>query len=211
MIGERRRLLRTGRAVPPGLITDLVAVAEEDGQRPTGEELTSLVFTVLVAGFENVTNLISNAMRALSENPDQAAALRGDPRLADNLPDEALRSYSTTQHNARETAEPVELDGVTVPKGSFVVLPRGAANRDQRQFPDPDRFDLRRFNSGTHVGFGEGPTFCTGAALTRAEVKIAFRELFRRFGEFRIRTLELGPTKLFWGPRAIEVEYGPAS
>ncbi|WTW96337.1 cytochrome P450 [Streptomycetaceae bacterium NBC_01309] len=211
VIGERRRLLRAGRAVQPGLITDLVAVAEEDGARLSEEELTATVFTVLVAGFENVTNLISNTMRALCENPGQAAALRREPHLVENLADEALRYYSTTQYNPREAAEEIEVDGVTIPKGAFVVLLRGAANRDDRQFPEPDRFDLRRLNSATHVGFGEGPTFCTGAALTRVEVQIAFRELFRRFGEFRIARLDLGPTKLFWGPRAIEVEYARAT
>ncbi|MGW2014957.1 cytochrome P450 [Streptomyces sp. NPDC001927] len=212
LIAERRGLLHRGQPLPPGLISDLVTIAEEeDGQRLTEVELLSLAFTLLVAGFENVTHLLGNAMRALCENPDQQQALRAEPELLDNLADEALRHYSTTQYNLREAAEDIELHGVRIPAGSRVVLLRGAANRDPRQFPDPDRFDLRRRNSATNVGFGEGATHCTGAALARLEVRIAFRELLRRCGTFEIAHFRTGPTKLFWGPRALSVAYGPQS
>ncbi|MFD3945169.1 cytochrome P450 [Streptomyces sp. NPDC058579] len=211
LIAERRGLLRRCLPLPPGLISDLVKIAEEDGERLTEDELLSLAFTLLVAGFENVTNLIGNAMRALCENPDQQQALRAEPELLDNLADEALRYYSTTQYNLREAAEDIELHGVRIPAGSRVVLLRGAANRDPRQFPDPDRFDLRRRNSATNVGFGEGATHCTGAALARLEVRIAFRELLRRCGTFEIDRFRTGPTKLFWGPRVLSAAYGPHS
>ncbi|RSS75546.1 cytochrome P450 [Streptomyces sp. WAC06614] len=210
LVGERRRALRAGRDLPPGLVSDLVRAAEdEDGGRLSGPELISLCFTLLVAGFENVTNLVSNAWRALAENPEQAEALCKEPELLHNLPDEVLRYYSTTQYNTRQTTEDLTLHGVRIPAGATVVLLRGAANRDGRQFPDPDRFDLRRTNSATHTGFGEGATLCTGAALSRLEVRIAFRELLRRCGPgLRISRFEAGPTKLFWGPRVLEVEYG---
>ncbi|MFE5302346.1 cytochrome P450 [Streptomyces sp. NPDC056632] len=211
VIGERRRLIAAGLEPPQGLITDLVRAADADeGGRLTQDELISLCWTLLVAGYENVTNLISNAMRALCENPDQATALREDPELLGNLPDEALRHYSTTQYNSRQAADDLRVRGVTIPRGAGVILLRGAANRDDRQFTDPDRFDLRRTNSAAQVGFGEGATFCTGAALARIEVRIAFRELFKRFGSFSLTRFEQGPTKLFWGPQALEVAYAPA-
>lgn len=210
VIGERRRMIAADLEPPQGLITDLVRAADEDdGGRLTQDELISLCWTLLVAGYENVTNLISNAMRSLCEHPDQAAALREDPELLGNLPDEALRHYSTTQYNPRQAADDLRVRGVTIPRGAGVILLRGAANRDERQFPDPDRFDLRRANSATHIGFGEGATLCTGAALARIEVRIAFRELFKRFGPFSLTRFEQGPTKLFWGPQALEVEYAP--
>ncbi|MCX5015118.1 cytochrome P450 [Streptomyces sp. NBC_00555] len=208
LIGERRSLLRRGRPLPPGLISDLVQIAEEDGERLTEDELFSLAFTLLVAGFENVTNLIANAMRALCENPGQQEDLRAEPELLNNLADETLRHYSTTQYNLREAAHDIELHGVRIPAGSRVVLLRGAANRDHRQFDAPDRFDLRRPNSATNVGFGEGATLCTGAALARLEVRIAFRELLERCGTFEMHRFRPGPTRLFWGPRVLSATYG---
>jgi cytochrome P450 len=209
VLGERRRALRKGAALPPGLISDLVRIAETGDERLSSAELLSLSMTTLLAGFENVTNLISNTMRCLGENPAQAQALREDPSLFANLPDEALRHYSTTQYNLRQAATTLEPHDTRIPEGSMVLLLRGAANRDERRFADPDTFDLRRPDSAAHVGFGEGPTSCTGAMLARVEVQVAFRELVRRLGEFRIARLDPGPTKLFWGPRAIEVEYQP--
>ncbi|MEV6954849.1 cytochrome P450 [Streptomyces sp. NPDC051183] len=209
LIGERRGLLRRGRPLPPGLISDLVRVAEEDGARLTEDELLSLAFTLLVAGFENVTDLISNAMRALCENPGQQEELRDEPGLLDNLADETLRYYSTTQYSLREAAQDIVLHGVRIPAGSRVALLRGAANRDHRQFDAPDRFDLRRPNSATNVGFGEGATLCTGAALARLEVRIVFSELLARCGTFELDRLHIGPARLSWGPRVLSAAYGP--
>lgn len=207
VLGERRRMLRAGVDLPPGLISDLVQIAEHDDQRLTPAELMCLSATILVAGFENVTNLISNTMRALAENPSQLRALRDDPSLFGNLPDEAVRYYSTTQYNTRQASHRLELHGAVIPQGANVILLRGAANRDERHFPGPDTFDLRRRDSATHVGFGEGATFCTGAILARVEVRVAFRELLKRFSEFHIARWDFGPTKLFWGPRAADIEY----
>jgi len=151
-----------------------------------------------------------NTMRSLAENPEQARALRDDPSLFWTLPDDALRYYSTTQYNIRQAAATIELHDTKIPEGAIVMLLRGSANRDERRFADPDTFDLRRPDSAAHVGFGEGPTSCTGAMLARVEVQVAFRAL-QRLGEFRITRWDPGPTKLFWGPRAVEVEYQPAS
>ena len=210
VIEERRRCLAAGRAMPPGLLSDLVRTAAQGDTLITDAELICLVFTVIGAGFENVTNLIGNAVRALAEHPDQARALRADPGLLANLPDEVLRYYTTTQYNARQAAVDVEVRGTTIPRGAIVVLLRGSANRDGRRFSEPDTFDLRRPDSAQHVGFGEGATFCTGAMLTRIEVQVAFAALLDRIGEFRITRWEQSPTRLFWGPAAVEVEYDPA-
>jgi cytochrome P450 len=199
-------MLAGGTEPPPGLITDLVRVASPHGELTT-VELMNLCLTLLLAGFENVTNLIGNAARALAENSAQAAMLRRRPELLDNLADETLRYYSTTQYNSRQTTDVVELHGVSIPAGANVILLRGSANRDERRFAEPDRFDLERPDSGRHVGFGEGATFCTGAALARAEVRIAFRALFERIGDFAVTHRESNPTKLFWGSQAIRIEY----
>jgi cytochrome P450 len=211
VLSERRRLLHAGATLPPGLISDLVEISEHQGEWVTAADVMCLSVTVLVAGFENVTNLISNTVRALAENPDQLRALRDDPALFANLADEALRYYSTTQYNLRQANHEIKLHGVTVPQGAHVILLRGAANRDERHFPDPDTFDLRRPNSASHVGFGEGATFCTGAMLTRAEVRAAFQELLKRLDEFHISRWERKPVALFWGPRSADIQYASAS
>ena len=128
-----------------------------------------------------------------------------------NLPDEVLRYYSTTQYNMRQAAADLVLHGRTIPAGDNVILLRGAANRDERKFADPDVFDLRRPDSAHHIGFGEGATFCIGAALARLEVQIALGALLDRIGEFRVTRWEQQTTVLMWGPAAVEVEYAPVA
>lgn len=209
VISERRRALRAGRPVQPGLLTDLVTESLADPGLFQRHELICLCFTMLVAGYENVTNLIGNTMRALTENPEQAVALRENPALMDNLADEVLRYYATTQYNSREVTADVTVGDVTIPRGATLALLRGSANRDERAFPDPDTFDLRRPNSHDQVGFGEGATYCTGAALARLELTVVYKEILARMGELRIADWRMRPTKLFWGPDLVEVEYGP--
>jgi pimeloyl-[acyl-carrier protein] synthase len=207
LLEERRKMLRAGRPLPTGLISDLLAISEQHPESLTPLELICTCRSVVTAGFENITILIGNTMRALAENPDQARALRSDPSLYQNLTDEALRYYSTTQHNSREAARNIGLHGMVIPKGAQVVLLRGAANRDERHFADPDNFDLRRFNSRSQIGFGEGAYHCIGAALTRIQIQIVFRELFRRFKEISILRWRQSPSSSMWGPRMLEVEY----
>jgi cytochrome P450 len=207
VLGERRRALRSQQDPPPGLITELVALAEESSEHLTSAELMSMAWSLLFAGFENVTNLIGNGVRALAEHPNQLRALREDSSLYENLTDEVLRYYTSPQYNQRETTEPVEVNGVRLPMGARVLLLRGSANRDERRFPDPDVFDLRRPDSAQHVSFGEGWTYCTGAVLTRLETKVAFRVLLARVGELAVTAWERSPSVAIWGPRRVDLEF----
>jgi cytochrome P450 len=179
----------------------------EDGERLNGDELIMLATILVIAGFETTTNTVGLATRALLDHPDQLAALRADPGLFANLPDEAVRHSSTAQYAMRETTEDVEVAGTTIPGGSLVILLRGSANRDPRHFPDPDAFDLRRPNSADHVGFGEGVTFCTGAGLARIELEVAMRALLERVTPVRITRWVQRPSKLLWGPSLVDLEY----
>ena len=205
LLHERRRMLRAG-ARPPGLVTALVELAEA-GERLSSSELIMLCGVLVVAGFETVTNLICCAMRALLDHPDQLDALRAEPALYDNLPDEAVRYYTTGQYTPRETADDVVVAGTPVPAGSRVILLRGSANRDERHFADPDVFDLRRPNSADHVGFGEGLTVCIGAGLARLELQVAIRALLERVNPLRITRWVQRPSKLIWGPSEVVLEY----
>jgi len=207
VLGERRRALRSDVDPPPGLLTDLVAVSEESADKLSSQELMTLVWVLIAAGFENITNLIGNTTRALSEHPEQRWALRDNPYLYDNLADETLRYYTSPQYNPRETAEPVELHGVTLPADAQVALLRGSANRDERRFADPDSYDLRRPDSAQHVSFGEGWTYCPGAMLTRLQIRAAFQALLARVGDISITRWERAPSVIIWGPRLVEVEF----
>jgi cytochrome P450 len=209
LIGQRRRDIRAGMPTPPGLVTELVALAEE-GEKIDSAELLTMCATIVVVGFENVTNLISVAVRALTENPDQIAALRRDPRLFSNLPDEAVRYYSTTQYTIRQTTEEITVHDTVIPAGAHVVLLRGSANRDENRFEQANRFDLSRPDNKHHVGFGAGATFCTGAQLARVEVEVAVQKLLDRVSDIRIVGWTPGAAKLMWGPGKLMIEYGSA-
>jgi cytochrome P450 len=204
LVADRREALRDGER-PAGLMTALVEAAGEGDL--TDDELVMLASVLVVAGFETTANTVAFATRALLDRPDQLEALRADPTLFARLPDEVVRLCSTAQNALRETTEDVEVAGTTIPRGSWVILLRGAANRDERHFPDPDALDLRRPNSADHVGFGEGVTFCTGAGLARIEVEVAMRTLLERITPVRIARWEQRPSKRMWGPSQVVLEY----
>ncbi len=168
-LAERRR--NPGQ----GLIDDLLAV-EEDGARLTEDEIAANATFLFIAGHETTTNLIGNGLLALMRHPDQMAALRADPGLADNAIEELLRFDAPVQFTGRVAHEATEIEGVTCPPEVVVSLALGMANHDPRRFPDPDRLDLRRADCKP-LSFGGGPHYCIGAALARAEARSAFTRL----------------------------------
>jgi cytochrome P450 len=121
----------------------------------------------------------------LAAHPDQRAALVADPTLVPNAIEELLRFEAPSPVQARYVTTAVELHGVAIPEGSKVLLLTGSAGRDERQYPDADRFDVRREFS-THLSFGYGVHFCLGAALARLESRIALEETLRRFPEWEV-------------------------
>ncbi|MEU6785432.1 cytochrome P450 [Nonomuraea angiospora] len=170
-----------GRAEPgEDLISGLARVMEEDGDRLSETELITMVWTLVMAG-QTPTNLIANSVAALLSHPGQLAALRADPALMPRAVEELMRWCGPQLLTIpRFTAEDVEIGGVTVPKGVPVTASIASANRDPRAFDEPDRFDLRREESG-HLGFAHGPHFCVGASLARVQAGIAIGALLRRF------------------------------
>ena len=180
-----RRLIRAKRAVPgDDLLTALVR-AEEAGNRMSEDELVAMTFLLLVAGHETTVNLIGNGVLALLEHPDQLARLRADLSLVRPAVEELLR-YGSPLETATErfAREDVTIAGVTIPRGALVYAALASANRDGRQFPDPDRLDITR-EPNRHLSFGLGPHFCLGAPLARLEGQVAIAALLRRAAEFR--------------------------
>lgn len=164
------------------LISQLVRAEAELGAL-SPEEVLSMVLLLLIAGNETTTNLIATGMHLLLEHPAALAALRDDPGLLPNFIEEVLRFDGPVTMLFRRTTVPVDVAGTTIPAGELVVPLIAAANRDPEQFPEPDRFDIRRDTRG-HLGFGQGIHFCVGAPLSRLEGRIAFTELLGRLPAF---------------------------
>lgn len=166
------------------LLTDLVQArfdsGEREGQGLTMDEMLSIIDQVLVAGNETTTNLIAMAMQHLIENPEQMAKLRANPALIPNMLEEALRLEAPVQMLPRFATKDAVVGGVEIPKGSVVMAMYASTGRDERKFPNPDKFDIERENARTHMAFGQGPHFCVGAALARSEARIAYELLLSR-------------------------------
>jgi cytochrome P450 len=167
------------------MLTDLVE-ARVGGQALDVPELLSIVQQMLVAGNETTTKLIGSAMLMLLENEGAMAAVRTDPALIAHLVEEALRIESPVQGMFRVAAVDTELGGTAIPAGSPLVLLYASANRDGDVFRCPADFDLGRSNVRQHLAFGQGTHFCVGAALSRAEARIAFEVLLRRLDRIRL-------------------------
>lgn len=175
------------------LLSALLTV-DSEGDRLSPAELFANCILLLAAGHETTTNLIGNGMLALLRNPDQLKLLRRDPSLIVNAVEELLRYDSPVQWTSRVAAQTIELGGKTISQGDFVLASLGAANRDPKYFPDPDRLDITRpVSANKHLAFGSGIHFCLGAALARMEGQIAIGSLVSSFP-----TLRLGRQRLRW-------------
>jgi cytochrome P450 len=169
-----------------------LAVAEVDGQRMTKQEIKSFASLILVAGAETTDKAIANLWYQLLANPSQWQAVQADPDLLDRAFTEMMRIHGPAGAQTRRAIRNVMLHGEVVPAGAYVHLSLYGANRDDRVFKDPDRFDVfrddlyfgRELRSGyhadgkaSHVGFGLGAHFCVGYQLARAESVIGTRLL----------------------------------
>ncbi|MBO0890692.1 MAG: cytochrome P450 [Acidothermales bacterium] len=186
MAGYLTGLVDAKRAEPADDMLSALIRAGDDEDRLSQHELVSTAFLLLVAGHETTVNLIGNGMLALLRHPDQLAALRADPGLLPGAVEELLR-YDGPINLAtlRSTAESVEIDGVTIPAGEFVMIALSGANRDPARFAEPDRLDVRR-PAGGHVAFGHGIHYCLCAPLARMEGALAVGGLLDRFPELRL-------------------------
>jgi cytochrome P450 PksS len=189
------KIIRQRRAEPRDDLVSALVRAEEAGDSLSEHELMAMIFLLLVAGHETTVNLIGNGTLALLEHPEQTRRLRDDPGLIRSAVEELLR-YASPAETATEryAREPVTLGGVTIPQGSMVYPVLASANRDERQFPNPDALDLAR-EPNRHLAFGLGTHFCLGATLARLEGQIAINTLLRRAPSLR---LAVEPRALPW-------------
>ncbi|HEV8003536.1 MAG TPA: cytochrome P450 [Planctomycetaceae bacterium] len=205
-------LLEERRREPQDDLLSTLMAAEIDGERLAPEEMLGFFRLLLVAGNETTTNLINNAMLTLLEHPDQLARLRADRELLPSAIEEVLRYRSPLQAVFRTTKSEVEVHGQKIPAGKLVLPMIGAANRDPRQFPDPNRFDITR-DPNPHVAFGHGIHFCMGAPLSRLEARIGLTDLLEGLEDIELASDEpWEPRQAFnvLGPCRLPIRFQPA-
>ncbi|MFF5127296.1 cytochrome P450 [Streptomyces syringium] len=151
----------------------------------TDEELAGIAGFLLAAGLDTTANMIGLGTFALLTHPDQAAALRADPGLADQAVEELLRYLTITPTGVRAALEDVEVDGQLIRIGESVTISIQAANRDPARFDDPDTLDIHRKATG-HLAFGHGIHQCLGQQLARVEMRVALPALLTRFPTLRL-------------------------
>ena len=179
-----RELVERKRGQPDDALLSAMIEVSDSGDRLSGDELTSLVFLLLVAGHETTVNLIGNAMFLLLSRPDDAAALRADESLLPAAIEEFLRFESPVKTTTyRMATEPITIGDVTIPAGAIVVVSLLSANHDEGTFADAEVFDPARVDAQQHIAFGYGIHYCLGAPLARLEGQIAIGSLLRAFPE----------------------------
>ena len=180
VLGEMREYLmpivKARRSEPRDDLISTIVHAEP-GEKPlTDHELLMFFVLLMVAGNETTTNLLGNCVNALLEHPEVLTDVAADPSAIPGLVEETLRYDNPVQFLDREVSQDVEIRGVKIPRGEIVLVMLGSANRDERKFPDPDRFDPRRVIRN-HLAFGFGHHFCLGASLARLEATGALKKL----------------------------------
>jgi cytochrome P450 len=181
-------MLAERRARPADDLTSALIAAEVDGDRLTDDEIMGFLFLMVVAGNETTTKLLGNAWYWAWRNPDQRAVPFEDPARIPSWVEETLRYDASSQMLARTTTEDVVLHGTRIPAGDRVVLIVGSANRDERVFHEPDRYDLDRPERELQqiASFGFGRHFCLGASLARLEARVCLEELLARVADYEV-------------------------
>jgi cytochrome P450 len=188
------RLLRRRRRAPADDLLSVLAAHQEDGPALSNLEAVTFVTLLLVAGNETTTNLIGNAVQALLDHPDALARVAAEPELVAGVVEETLRWNAPIQMVFRVTTRETEVAGTRIRAGAVVAPLLASANRDERRFPDPERFDVERDTRG-HLGFGFGSHFCLGASLARLEARAALDALVPE-----LRTLVRREARPPWTP-----------
>ncbi len=181
---EFLRTLISRRRSRPGGEEDLLTRLLHDAQLSERELLHNCIF-LLNAGHETTTNLIGNGLKLLLSDPQSLQCLLAEPALIGSTVEECLRFESSNQLGNRMVVEPVTLGESTLPAGAYLTLCIGAANRDPAEFPEPDRFDIRR-SPNRHLAFAAGAHACAGMALARLEAQIAILRAVQRYPGMRI-------------------------
>ena len=188
-----RRISAEQRAKPPAepnAITVLREYRDTNGNALDDDAIGSHLSLLLIGGTDTLPKVLANLMLRLVQNPDQRAELVANPQLAVPAFNETVRIDMPTNNMCRLITRDVERHGTPMRAGQVIVLLYTAANRDQREFPDPDRFDIHR-NPPRSLGFSHGHHACIGLHVARKEGEIAVQELLARFPKYEVDTTGL--------------------
>ncbi len=177
--------IRSRRADPGSDLTSRLVRAEVDGERLADEEIIGFVGLLLLAGHITTTATLGNSVVCFDEHPDAVAEIRADPTLLPAAIEEVLRLRTPFPRVGRLTRVDTEVGGVSIPAGQILLPWLAAANRDERVFADPNRFDIHRVPN-PHLTFGHGIHFCLGAPLARLEARVVLRMLLERFRDIEV-------------------------
>ena len=197
----------TTQAVPgklkPGSWAEAVHHAADRGEVPH-EGVPVMMIDYMAPSLDTTIFGIANGIWLFANNPDQWDLVREEPALINSAINEILRMEAPIQSFSRYVAEDYDMDGVLLSKGSRAIVFYGAANRDEREYPDPDRFDVRR-NPTNHLAFGAGPHMCLGLNLAKLEMRTLFTRLAHSVRRFHVEESERAVNNVLRGFRKLIV------
>ncbi|NQX90214.1 MAG: cytochrome P450 [Halioglobus sp.] len=204
-------IVQDKRENPGADMISTLVTSDIDGEQLTDFEVVSFLRLLVLAGAETTNHLLGTACYVMLDDSKLMARVRTDRSLVPALIHECMRWESPISTVVREAAVDTEIGGVQIPKGSSVLCHIGAANRDERQFKDPDRFDIDR-EDNEHVSFGYGPHYCAGSHLAKLEAEVALNALLDRL--FNLKPDPDKPYRMigfsFRGPDCLPVTFDPA-
>ncbi|MFF5141487.1 cytochrome P450 [Streptomyces sp. NPDC013157] len=213
-IEERRREPRAD------VLTGLATATFPDGSTPEVIDVVRVAANLFAAGQETTVRLLSSALRILAERPELQRLLRTERDRIPNFVEETLRAESPVKGDFRLSKVPTTVGGVDIPAGTTLMVLNSAANRDPRQFEDPETFDVGRPNVRRHLAFGRGAHTCPGAPLARAEARVTLERLLDLTSDIRIaervhgpanaRRYEYVPTFILRGLTHLDLEWSTA-
>lgn len=184
-----------GRDAFAALRERLLATAHSPHGSLTEDQFVSNAAVLLFGGIETTEGMIANAILHLLERPEQLARARGDPGLIGSAIEESLRFEPAAAVVDRYATRDIQLGGAPIARGDLVRVSIAAANRDPAVFPDPDRFDLTRSGSRSHLAFAQGPHVCLGIHLARLEARIGISMLLEHLPDLRLDPDDPSPVR----------------
>jgi cytochrome P450 len=196
------------------LTSDLAAIVAADPSALDMLELTSIIFSLSLAGHETTSSLIGSALKHLLTHREQWEQLCANPALIENAVEEILRIDAPLMIWRRIATEEIEVSGVTIPQGAKLALVLGSGNHDEAHFAHPEQLDICRQNAHAHLTFGKGIHYCVGAPLARLEARIALELLAQHLPGLRLVPDQQSiytPMFSFRGPKQLLVAWDAAS
>jgi cytochrome P450 len=194
----------------PTRVVEALAALEVDGRRLDEIEITTQLTTMVIGGVESLPKVVGGGVRSLAAHPDQRVALSSDLTRVPAAFEEILRLHLPLQFGTRTLIQDAVIAGEPMRAGQRVFLLYVSANRDEREFADPDRFDIYR-KMDRHLGFGHGIHFCIGAHGARLEAIVVLQELLARVPEYTVDEagVERLPSEFQIGDTAVPIEFSP--